>query len=282
MERISSLQPPLPANPFSELLIEKNSRRLELSISKNTPYGRWGQGPGSVDPRFPAGLPFPVPENLEFVAFRDSGKYFQQFSRDFPGVFLENPRTHPGNSHSLLEFSDISAYSGCPQNMCLGERLRGNRSRGNRPERFREFLGSLRVSETVSERTPGIGELVAECTSQRSPGTSQGSSQSPSQSAIWARPGLCLPRCVFTRLTLHLVKPPSRAMYLVDAPPPSSLSQGICRTAGQTLCVSTRPLVPGEVLYRIHCQSLKTHIGVNTGLGVPKPFSAQSCRSCCP
>ena len=30
----------------------------------------------------------------------------QQFSRDFPGVFLGKPRTDPGNSHSLLEFSD--------------------------------------------------------------------------------------------------------------------------------------------------------------------------------
>ena len=80
------------------VLCQKNSRR---------PHGRLGQGPGSVDPRFPAGLPFPVPEILEFVAFRDSGKVFQQFSRDFPGVFLENPRTDPGNSHSLLEFSDF-------------------------------------------------------------------------------------------------------------------------------------------------------------------------------
>ena len=52
---------------------------------KNTLHGGWGQGPGSVDPRFPAGLPFPVPEIQEFVAFRDSGKIFQQFSRDFPG-----------------------------------------------------------------------------------------------------------------------------------------------------------------------------------------------------
>ena len=85
---------------------QKNSRRLELSISKNTPHGRWGQGPGSVDQRFPADLPFPVPKILEFIAFGASGKFFQQFSRDFPGVFLGNPRTDPGNSHSLLEFSD--------------------------------------------------------------------------------------------------------------------------------------------------------------------------------
>ena len=88
---------------------KKNSRRLELSISKNTLHGRCGQGSGSVDPRFPAGLPFPVPEIREFVAFRDSGKFFQQFSRDFHGVFLENPRTDPGNSHSLLEFSPETA-----------------------------------------------------------------------------------------------------------------------------------------------------------------------------
>ena len=85
---------------------KKNTKRLELSISKNTPHQRCGEGPGSVDPRFAAGLPFPVPEILEFVASRDSGKTFQQFSRDFPGVFLGNPRTHPTNSHSLLEFSE--------------------------------------------------------------------------------------------------------------------------------------------------------------------------------
>ena len=47
----------------------------------------------------------------DFVAFRDSGRVFQQFSRDFPGVFLGNPRTDPGNSHSLLEFSDDKMFS---------------------------------------------------------------------------------------------------------------------------------------------------------------------------
>ena len=94
----------------SVTFIQKNSRRLELSISKNTPHGRWGQGLGRVDPRFLAGLPFPVPEVLEFVAFRRPGKIFQQFSRDFPGVFPENPRTDPGNSHSLLEFSDSCCF----------------------------------------------------------------------------------------------------------------------------------------------------------------------------
>ena len=64
----------------------------------------WTQGSWQV------GL-FPVPQILEFIAFRDSGKFFQQFSRDFPGVFLENPRTDPGNSHSLLEFSEKRNFS---------------------------------------------------------------------------------------------------------------------------------------------------------------------------
>ena len=55
----------------------------------------------------------------------------------------------------------------------LGERSRGNRSGGNRPERFREVLGSLKAPlrgpPITSENTPCIGELVT-CTSQRSPG----------------------------------------------------------------------------------------------------------------
>ena len=78
------------------------------------------------------------------------------------------------------------------------------------------------------------------------------------------------PMCVYG-LTLHLVKPPFGVMYLVDVPPPSFLSQRICRAGGQTLCVSTGPLVPGEALYRIHRQSLNTH-RVNTGLGAPKSW----------
>ena len=68
---------------------QKSSRRLELSISKNTPHGRSGQGPGSVDPRFPAGLPFPVPEVLEVVAFRNLGKIFPAI---FPGLSWSFPR----------------------------------------------------------------------------------------------------------------------------------------------------------------------------------------------
>ena len=101
--RLGKMAQPLYLRRFGFSRIQKNSRRLELSISKNTPHGRWGQGPGSVDPRFPAGLPFPVPQIPEFVAFGDSGKIFQQFSSRTP----QGPR----NSHSLLEFSEKSKSS---------------------------------------------------------------------------------------------------------------------------------------------------------------------------
>ena len=85
-------------------LIQKNSRRLELSISKNTLHGRWGQGPGSEDPRFPAGLPFLAPEILEFVAFRDSGK----FSSNFPGTFPEfSSRTPKQTLETTTAFSSF-------------------------------------------------------------------------------------------------------------------------------------------------------------------------------
>ena len=43
-----------------------------------------------MDPMFPAGLPFLVRKILEFKAFRAFGKnFFQQFSRSFPGTFLQ-------------------------------------------------------------------------------------------------------------------------------------------------------------------------------------------------
>ena len=66
---------------------------------------------------------------------------------------------------------------------------------------------------------------------------------------------------ILKRMVNNFSVPPFWGMCLVDAPPPSSLSQGICRAAGQTFCVSTRPLVLGEVLYRIHRQSLNSHRG---------------------
>ena len=92
---------------FAFAFAQKNSRRLELSISKSPRAEGLDKVRGGVRPRFAAGLPFPVPQILEFVAFPYSGKFFQHFSCNFPGVFPENPRTDPGNSHSLLEFSDL-------------------------------------------------------------------------------------------------------------------------------------------------------------------------------
>ena len=41
-----------------------------------------------------------------FVSCLRVPKIFQQISWDFPGICLWNPRTDPGNSHSLLEFSE--------------------------------------------------------------------------------------------------------------------------------------------------------------------------------
>ena len=39
---------------------------------------------GSVDPMFAAGLPFPLPENPRIQNMSRFGKFFQQFSRNFP------------------------------------------------------------------------------------------------------------------------------------------------------------------------------------------------------
>ena len=104
------------------MLLQK-SEKLEKAGTvdfKRIPHGRRGQGPGSVDPRFPAGLPFPVPQILEFVALCDSGTFFQQFSRNFPGTFLQNSRKDPGNSHSHFEFSELgSGVVGTPPNTSL-------------------------------------------------------------------------------------------------------------------------------------------------------------------
>ena len=85
---------------------QKNSRRLELSISKNTPPERWGQGPGQCGPKVPCRFAFPSGRNPRIVAFHDSGKIFQQFPHNFPRTFLQNSRKDPRNSHSLLEYSE--------------------------------------------------------------------------------------------------------------------------------------------------------------------------------
>ena len=42
---------------------QKNSRRLELSISKNTPPERWGQGSGQCRPKVPGRFALPGARN---------------------------------------------------------------------------------------------------------------------------------------------------------------------------------------------------------------------------
>ena len=49
---------------------------------KKHPHGRWGQGPGNLNPRFLAGLSFPVSEILKFVAFRNAGKFVSSETPD--------------------------------------------------------------------------------------------------------------------------------------------------------------------------------------------------------
>ena len=51
-----------------------------------------------------AGLPFPVPEILEFVAFRDSGKIFQQFFRDFREFSSGTPEQTPEAATAFSSF----------------------------------------------------------------------------------------------------------------------------------------------------------------------------------
>ena len=58
------------------------------------------------------------------------------------------------------------------------------------------------------------------------------------------------------------------------------------RAGGQTLCVSTRPLVPGEAVYRIHRQSLNTHTHTHRGKhrsgGAQRPvLCSRNCTTCC-
>ena len=92
---------------FFQSLSGKTREGWNCRFQKTPRTEGWDKVPGVSTKRSRQGCLSPVPEVLEFVAFRDSGKFFQQYSRDFPGVFLGNPRTHPTNSHSLLEFSDF-------------------------------------------------------------------------------------------------------------------------------------------------------------------------------
>ena len=98
---------------------QKNSRRLELSISKNTSHGRWGQGHGSVDPRFPPRFAFPGARNPRISSTSRLEKIFPAIFRGLSWSSPREPAKDPGNSHSLLEFSD-SCFGKCLGSASIG------------------------------------------------------------------------------------------------------------------------------------------------------------------
>ena len=80
------------------------------------------------------------------VCGKPSGINFQQLSQDFPGVLLGNPRTDPGNSHSLLEFSDLH----CRTDISSGAHMRHPTRVEGRSKSARQLIDS-----TVSVRSGG-------------------------------------------------------------------------------------------------------------------------------
>ena len=94
-------------------------------LFQTRPARKVGTRSGQGRPKVPGRFAFPGARNPRICSISRSGKNFiRQFSRDFPGVFPENPRTDPGNSHSLLEFSERERH--CLK-MCFAiqERRRG-------------------------------------------------------------------------------------------------------------------------------------------------------------
>ena len=74
-----------------DVLIRKTREGWNCRFQKTPRTEGWVKVQGSVDERFAAGLPFPVPETLESKGFCDSGRVFLHFSRDFRRIFLGNP-----------------------------------------------------------------------------------------------------------------------------------------------------------------------------------------------
>ena len=64
----------------------------------------WGQGPGSVDPRFPAGLLVLVPEILEFEFISRFGNIFPAI---FPGLSRSFPREPPNRLWKQPQAPDL-------------------------------------------------------------------------------------------------------------------------------------------------------------------------------
>ena len=86
---------------FCAVKLRKTREGWNCRFQKNTPRGRWGPGPGSVDPRFPAGFAFPGARKPRICSICRFGKIFLDIlSGTFPEFCSGNPRTDPGNSHS--------------------------------------------------------------------------------------------------------------------------------------------------------------------------------------
>ena len=105
---------PFPESAFSGVF-QKNSRRLELSISKNTPRTEGGDKVSAVSrPKVPGRFAFPGARNPRICSIsRVPGKFFQQFSPNFPGVFLENsPEQTPETATAFSSFRECVAFSG--------------------------------------------------------------------------------------------------------------------------------------------------------------------------
>ena len=73
---------------------------------KKHPARKVGTRSRQCGPRVPGRFAFPDARNPRIYSISRFGMIFQQFSRDFPAIFLGNPRADPRNSHSLLEFSE--------------------------------------------------------------------------------------------------------------------------------------------------------------------------------
>ena len=102
--------PPRCAMRFESL--RKTREGWSCRFFKKHPARKVGTRSRQCRPKVPGRFAFPGALNPRFCSISRFGKIFQQFCWDFPGVFPENPRTDPGNSHSLLEYSEPRSRSG--------------------------------------------------------------------------------------------------------------------------------------------------------------------------
>ena len=85
---------------------QKNSRRLELSISKNTLHGRWG-GSRQCRPKVPSRFAFPAARNPRIwwpFVIRE------KFSSNFPGTFSEFSSGTPETATAFSSFQKRAEY----------------------------------------------------------------------------------------------------------------------------------------------------------------------------